>query len=65
MKCTVCGKQFTPVRTAVYLVLNAPSGALAELTSGPKTYDAIDCPRCGCQHVLKERLPMEKGEVNE
>lgn len=26
----------------------------------PKIYDAMDCPACGCQMVLKERLRKEE-----
>ena len=48
MKCNVCGKWFTPVKDNTYLVSDHVTKSV---------YDALDCPRCGCQHQLKLRMP--------
>lgn len=60
MKCTVCKKRFTIAKPNVYRVrvCEKPAGSLYSLL---RTFDAIDCPKCGCQHLLK---PREKREVN-
>lgn len=26
---------------------------------GAKQFDAIDCPKCGCQNILAERVPAD------
>lgn len=56
MKCKVCRKHFTPDSRLVYQVSDSISVVQA-LTVSQKTYDAIDCPRCGCQLVLNVRMP--------
>lgn len=59
MKCKVCKKRFTPKKEAVYQVC-APNKLLTALTGNENHHDAIDCPRCGCQNILAERLPAVK-----
>ena len=61
-KCTVCGFRFRPISTKRYEV-KEPNGFMAVLTTGTKRFDAIDCYCCGCQHILKERIP--KASKNE
>ena len=56
MKCGVCGKYFIPKKENVYLVAEKKMFSTQQV----ETYDAIDCPRCGCQKVLK--LRMDKVE---
>ena len=61
--CKVCGKSVYP--KAEYVVKDGTvSGGIAAAMSGnydePKIYDAMDCPACGCQMVLKERLRKEE-----
>ena len=61
--CKVCGKSVYP--KAEYVVKDRTfSGGIAAAMSGnydePKIYDAMDCPACGCQMVLKERLRKEE-----
>lgn len=59
MKCSVCKKRFTIAKPNVYRVrvleksVWLPNAVL-------RTFDAIDCPKCGCQHLLK---PRESREV--
>lgn len=62
MKCDVCGKRFVPKKEAIYKV--DENACISGILPGmQKAQDAIDCPKCGCQHVLKERLPkLEGGE---
>ena len=66
MKCKVCRKWFVPTVDRVYQAREEIGGALAALSSVPRTYDVIDCPRCGCQHPLKVRMPkVKEGDANE
>lgn len=63
-KCSVCGKRFMPYKETVYLASETPTlGTL--LTKAPTAYDAIDCPRCGCQKLLKIRIPKIAERENE
>ena len=64
MKCCVCGMRFEPRKEAVYQVTESLSVAQV-LTDAAKTFDAMDCPRCGCQQVLKVRMPkvVEGGDA--
>lgn len=61
IKCIVCGKRFMPDKESTYLVCN-PVTALSALCNTPNVHDAVDCPRCGCQQLLKIRVPkIEEG----
>lgn len=53
MKCSVCGKRFILRKKRVYLV----KVHVGFLTSPQQfgTFEATDCPRCGCQMVLNCR----------
>lgn len=64
IKCNVCGKRFTPKYEAVYQTVEKQSWTQA-LTSTPKTYDVIDCPKCGCQKPLGIRMPKLAATVTE
>ena len=59
MKCKVCQKRFVPKKEMVYQITEPTSLANA-LIGGAKTFDVIECPRCGCQNVLCERLKKVK-----
>jgi DNA-directed RNA polymerase subunit RPC12/RpoP len=63
-KCSVCGKRFSLAKEAVYQITD-PISPLTALTKGNQAYDAIDCPRCGCQHKLAIRLPNFEERENE
>ena len=53
MKCTICGKRFSVKKKYVYkLVIN--QNEMFKF-NGDVIFDAMDCPKCGCQHLLKER----------
>lgn len=63
MKCTICGKRFNVKKKYVYkLVIN--NNGVFKFT-GDVIFDAIDCPKCGCQHLLKERQPREDEKALE
>ena len=50
-KCKVCGKKLTLRSDLRYEVTRTPVGFNC-LTEGPITYDAFDCPKCGCQNIV-------------
>lgn len=62
-KCDVCGKRFIPRKEAVYQATEKLS-VTEVLTRVPKMVDATDCPRCGCQILLKIRMPIVESEDN-
>ena len=54
VKCNICNYKFFIEKDKVKEVLE-DKGVNSVLT-GRKTYDAIDCPNCGCQEILWPRL---------
>lgn len=58
--CVVCGRDFSLVgRPSTHYVARdtKTNGALAGLANQePKLYDVFDCPYCGCQNKMGERL---------
>lgn len=65
--CKVCGKMVYPKTGYVVRdrIMNGGINAvLAGNSTEAKIYDAMDCPECGCQMVLKERMrKVTTGEV--
>lgn len=61
MKCKICGKEFELKKENKYLATEkiAAFGAFTEL---PKTFEAFDCPYCGCQNIVNIR---EKGKEDD
>ena len=55
-KCNVCGKRFTLSKEHVYQV-SEPQPVTKMLVDAVKVYDVMDCPQCGCQMLLKVRMP--------
>lgn len=53
MKCTICGKRFSLKKEFVYNVVINQNEMFK--FNGDVIFDAMDCPNCGCQHLLKER----------
>jgi len=53
-KCGVCGYRVTPEKEKVYTA-EEPRAFMETLTKPPLRFDAIDCPRCGCQIMLTIR----------
>lgn len=54
-KCEVCGHRFKLKKENAYLVKKAATIAPA-FSGGTETQECFDCPQCGCQQVLNERL---------
>ena len=63
IKCTVCNHSFELIKEMVYEVQTevAPMGLI--LSRKNNVYDAVDCPECGCQMVLKDRMPKVITEI--
>ena len=56
MKCKVCGARFALSKDTLYQVEQVVS-VTQMLTASAQIYDAVDCPKCGCQLTLGVRLP--------
>jgi len=52
--CGVCGYRVTPKREEIY-VAEEPRAFVDALTKPPTRFNAMDCPRCGCQIMLAVR----------
>lgn len=65
-RCEVCGKRLVINRDTVYTV-NA-SSAFITAFSTTAYFNAVDCPQCGCQKILKQRemtiVPHAGSEVS-
>ena len=59
MICKVCKRRFVANKNDKYLVQKDRSIIDAIMTA-PATYEAFDCPKCGCQNIVNVREP----EVN-
>ena len=55
VKCDVCNYEFIVNKTETYRVRKS------DLFSQNNIYDAIDCPKCGCQKILHYRADIVKG----
>lgn len=60
LKCNVCGTKFQPKST--YEVCE-PKAVVDVFTNASRTYDATDCPNCGCQKVLGVRIPKVQTQL--
>lgn len=49
MKCKVCGTEFEPKKEDKYIVKVTKRTSM--VTADIETYDAFDCPKCGCQQL--------------
>lgn len=54
--CGVCGYRVTLTKEEIYIA-EEPRGFTECLTKPPTRFNAIDCPRCGCQIALAIRVP--------
>lgn len=63
MKCSICKKRFHIEMFNVYQVNETVANIVGKYLPTDRVYDAIDCPSCGCQHLLKVRLPEVKDGV--
>ena len=55
IKCDVCGFKILPSKEQLYEV-REPLGIAEALTYCAKTFEAMDCPRCGHQVVFGVRM---------
>jgi DNA-directed RNA polymerase subunit RPC12/RpoP len=55
-KCVVCGSKI-PLRICDVYQVAEPRTVVGAITQPEKVFDAIDCPHCGCQMLLKVRMP--------
>lgn len=55
IKCDVCGFKMLPQKELLYEV-GESLGLVEALTSCAKTFEAMDCPRCGHQVVFGVRM---------
>ncbi len=60
LTCKVCGEEFRPHKDHRYTVVKNKG-----LFIPPLFFDAIDCPHCGCQVLLRERLGAAFTEDDE
>lgn len=51
--CKVCGREFTPFATRRKEIV----------TKSGRHYDTFDCPRCGCQVVVQERIVPGQDDI--
>ena len=56
IKCDVCGFRMLPLKEQLYEAREA-QGLTKVLTHDAKTFEAMDCPRCGHQVVFGVRMP--------
>lgn len=53
MKCTTCGKRFELKSENRYEVVVGGSSLIDKISLiKPTTYNAFDCPKCGCQNLV-------------
>ena len=55
IKCKVCGKRFVLERENKYETVNEEKGLLS-LATKAVVYEAFDCPQCGCQNIVNEKI---------
>lgn len=63
MICKVCKRRFVANKNDKYLVQKARSISDAIMMAPPVTYEAFDCPKCGCQNIVNVREPEVNNEV--
>ena len=54
--CGVCGYRAKPTKEAIYIA-EEPRGFMEALTKPTTRFNAMDCPRCGCQIPLAIGVP--------
>lgn len=63
VECQCCGSMFSPTKEMRYTARdNDPGKQLFGIAAETKQYDAFDCPHCGCQIIVGERLrPVDEA----
>ena len=62
MICKVCKRRFVANKNDKYLAQRARSTVDA-IMMAPVTYEAFDCPKCGCQNIVNVRESEYNDEV--
>lgn len=61
-KCRVCGKLFALKKESKYEInAGGALNAFHSLLSTQTVLECFDCPKCGCQNVVNERI-MKRGQ---
>lgn len=60
MICKICKRHFKLRKEDKYLVQK--SKGLSDLMFALTTFEAFDCPKCGCQYLVNIREPEVKDE---
>ncbi len=57
LKCDICGCEFNALIEKHYISRDDGKTGLSALAGCNETvtYDAFDCPQCGCQHIAQVR----------
>lgn len=66
MTCLVCGFEFHFDLEKHYISRDETDvgfGAIVTTKAEPCLYDTVDCPACGCQHVLQKRKRKMEEEA--
>lgn len=61
--CDVCGNALVLEKEHIYMVTE--NKGISSVLSPNEIYDATDCPKCGCQNILKRRLPFVDADFEE
>ncbi len=57
IKCKICKYRFKLSKEMLYVAQETACG-VSILPTNTKMFDAVDCPRCGCQILLNVREPV-------
>lgn len=55
MRCKICGKRIKWDKSKLYMVKVIPSAMQVIAGGSTKTFDAMDCERCGSQNLINVR----------
>lgn len=58
-KCRICGTRFLPDKDALYLATERVAPLSALVSSAAKTFECVDCPKCGCQNAVNVRISAD------
>ena len=64
IKCDVCGFKMLPSKEQLYEVRET-LGLAMPLATAAKTFEAMDCPRCGHQVVFGVRMQRVEREAGD
>ena len=59
-RCNVCGKWFSLKKENRYEI--SAGTVIDAMFANVTVVECFDCPRCGCQNVVNERIIRKKGK---